>query len=403
MSADAVDSAVDVDAALSRVREGTRPVLDLIAGSPDGEVPVFSFMTGGYVSTRRYSPDSWADFPWAGFLAGRLWLLEDLYPGEGFGVGARRLCDVIGHRLSSAASKFSAAGIDVFYALCLGARVTGDPALVETALAAVRRYAENFDERLGVFFQVVGVNRAVIDTGLNLLPFYWAGAYASDLPDYATAHNRTLLRDGIIRPDGSSNQAIEYDLNSGEPRRRFTLQGWSSESTWARGQAWAVHNYTNAYEATGDKDFLEVARKAAGWYLEHLPSDLVPFYDFDDPAIPSVPKDACAAAITLNGLMRLARLDASSNGWAQSAADRILAALLRDYLSPGGVLLHGSWGRLPAEKAGAGYTRFPQEDVMPYGNYWITEALWRSARDDWSLLAHDGSWERGGRSDSPRR
>ena len=31
--------------------------------------------------------------------------------------------------------------------------------------------------------------------------------------------------------------------------------------------------------------------------------------------------------------------------------------------------------------------RFPQEDVMPYGNYWIAECLLRALSDDWSVLA----------------
>ena len=388
-----------VDDALSTVREGTRLTARLIDGTPPGEVPKFNGMTGGYSRTVPYSPDAWADFAWSGFLTGRLWLLHDLFPDDGFGEAARKVSDVIGQRLASAPPRFSAAGIDLFYGLCLGARVTGDGDLVAQALAAVRRYAENFDAGLGIFFQVAGVNRAVIDTGLNLLPFYWAAAYEPALRDFAVTHNRNLLAAGILRDDGSTNQAIEYDFATGRPARRFTLQGWSPDSTWARGQAWAMHNYTNAWEATGDEEFLDAARRASRWYVDHVPVDHVPFYDFDDPAIPTVPRDSCTAAICANALLRLARLDAQSASWARPAAEAALEALTTDYLSPGGVLLHGSWGRLPEDKAGAGYSRFPQEDVMPYGNYWIVEGLWRQVRDDWSLLAHDGSWERRSRRD----
>jgi hypothetical protein len=31
--------------------------------------------------------------------------------------------------------------------------------------------------------------------------------------------------------------------------------------------------------------------------------------------------------------------------------------------------------------------RFPQEDVMPYGNYFTTELLYRELTDDWSAFA----------------
>ena len=34
--------------------------------------------------------------------------------------------------------------------------------------------------------------------------------------------------------------------------------------------------------------------------------------------------------------------------------------------------------------------RFPQEDVMPYGNYWIAECLYRELSPDWSILSLQG-------------
>lgn len=379
-----------------RLKEGTRPILELIEQCPDGEVPVFNFMTGGYNRTAVYDPDEWATFPWAGFLAGRLWLIAHCFADQEFARAARRLTDIFGERLAARPPRFSAAGIDIFYGLCLGARITRDAVLAEKALAAVQQYARNFDQRSGIFFQVKGTNRAVIDTGLNLLPFYWASAYQPSLREYAVTHNRTLLRAGIIRDDGSTYQAIEYDTDSGMPFRHYTLQGYADKSTWARGQAWAIHNYINAYEATGDDEFLAAGRSAARWYVEHLPEDRVPFYDFDDPTISAVPKDSCSAAISANALLRLSRLDPSTVRWAESAAYGTLASLRTNYLSRGGVLLHGSWGRLRADKATAGITRFPLEEVMPYGNYWIVEMLYRLVSPDWTLLALDGASETGG-------
>jgi unsaturated chondroitin disaccharide hydrolase len=57
--------------------------------------------------------------------------------------------------------------------------------------------------------------------------------------------------------------------------------------------------------------------------------------------------------------------------------DRALEALTRDYLSPGGLLLHGSWGGLWG-RAG--------ESIMPYGNYFLIKALYRLLRPDDDLL-----------------
>jgi unsaturated chondroitin disaccharide hydrolase len=373
--------------ALSWVLAASNYVVDLLERAPDGAVPRLSYLTGAYTIDDRYLPDSWATFQWTGFLAGRLWLVGEHFGDERVRAAAGRLAWTVADRLAAGPPRFSAAGSDLFYAVCLGARVTGDDDLVEAALAAVRQYAQNFDERFGVFFQVAGVNRAVIDTGLNLLPFYWAAQYDPALRDFAVRHNVRLLEAGIVRPDGSTYQAVEFDTDTRRPQRRYNMQGYGDATTWARGQSWALHNYVNAYEATGREEFLDVARRVNRWYVDNLPAEHVPFYDFADPDVPAVPRDSCSAAIAANALLKLARFDSESAAWAQAAGDAIIDALVTNHLSPGGVLLHSSWGRLSAEKAGAGISRFPQEDVMPYGNYWIVEALYRRLHDDWSLLA----------------
>ncbi|NJC21484.1 unsaturated chondroitin disaccharide hydrolase [Arthrobacter pigmenti] len=373
--------------ALEDVRRGLEPVLQIIENSPAGSVPGFKYTTGGYRSCEAYLPHSWSTFQWVGFLTGRLWLVADHFDDQRVRAAAQKLADVVAGSLSQEPPRFSASGSDLFYASCLGARITGDAGLTDAALVATRQYSRNFDERLGVFFQVVGVNRAVIDTGLNLLPFYWSAAADPELAAIARTHNTNLLDYGIVREDGSAYQAIEFDLEAGQPARRYSMQGYSDTTTWSRGQSWAMHNYVNVYEATGDARFLDVARRVCHWYVDHLPEDHVPFYDFADPAAPAVPRDSCSATIAANALLRLARLDGESTGWAAAAADSITGELFTNYLTPGGVLLHSSWGRLPPEKAGAGFSRFPLEDVMPYGNYWIVEAAYRYLHTDWSALA----------------
>ena len=75
-------------------------------------------------------------------------------------------------------------------------------------------------------------------------------------------------------------------------------------------------------------------------------------------------------------------------GLYRNVARETLKALMSDFLSPGGVLLHGSWGRMRHVEAGKPRLgRFPQEDIMPYGNYWIAECLFRALSDDWSVLS----------------
>ena len=121
----------------------------------------------------------------------------------------------------------------------------------------------------------------------------------------------------------------------------------------------------------------------------------MPRYDYDDPERESLPFCSCAAAIATANLLRLAQWLPQRAESYRHVARETLKALIADFLTPGGVLLHGSWGRMRHVEAGKPRLgRFPQEDVMPYGNYWIAECLFRELSDDWSVLAlnpHDVS------------
>lgn len=74
---------------------------------------------------------------------------------------------------------------------------------------------------------------------------------------------------------------------------------------WARGQAWAIYGYTVVYRETLDPRYLDFVQKVTDVYLERLPEDYVPYWDFDDPNIPNVPRDASAASVTASALLEL--------------------------------------------------------------------------------------------------
>ena len=59
-------------------------------------VPRLNYMTGGYSWDDAYVWDSWANFQWVGFLAGRLWLLHLLTGEQRYGDAAMQLCERIG-------------------------------------------------------------------------------------------------------------------------------------------------------------------------------------------------------------------------------------------------------------------------------------------------------------------
>jgi unsaturated chondroitin disaccharide hydrolase len=84
------------------------------------------------------------------------------------------------------------------------------------------------------------------------------------------------------------------------------------------------------YRYTRETTFRDTARKMADWYIAHLPSDSVPYWDFSDPAIPNAPRDSSAAAAAAAGLLELSLLesDASRAARYRTAAKRALSSLL---------------------------------------------------------------------------
>lgn len=106
-----------------------------------------------------------------------------------------------------------------------------------------------------------------------------------------------------------------------------------------------------------------------------MPSDLVPYWDYDAPGIPDAPRDASAAAIAASALLELSRYTDKADGkryW--NAAEKMLNSLCSPaYLAKEGenndfILMH-SVGSLPGKS---------EVDVpLTYADYYFVEALLR--------------------------
>lgn len=375
------------------VARGADAILDELYRSGNDGYPELNGMTGGYRLVDTYKTDGLHGWQWIGFLVGKLWLLYR-YAGEArYRDGALRIAGKIGPVLAGRPATYAKEGNDTHYALCVGYEATGDEGLKNAALAATANLAPLFQPKVGIYFMAVGRDVTNIDTALNFLPCFWAERFVPGSAQRLVQHFHNVIDHGYIRPDGSTFQAVTYDLETGQPVRRHTLQGYSDASTWTRGQAWGMHNFTNAFEGTGEPRFLDMAVKLSNWYIAHLPEDWVPYYDFDDPERSTLPRDSCSAAIATNALIRLARLRPELAGSYRPVIEATLAELVDNYLTQGGVLLHGTWGheekgfsRLAPQGHVRRTGRFPQEDVMPYGNYFVSECLFRELVDEWSIL-----------------
>lgn len=213
----------------------------------------------------------------------------------------------------------------------------------------------------------------IIDNMMNLelLLKVWKMTGDEQLKDVAVTHANTTLANHF-RPDNSSFHVVDYNPADGSVLARVTHQGYSDDSAWARGQAWGVYGYTVMYRFLRDPAYLAQAEKIADYILSRLPEDMVPYWDYDDPAIPDAPRDASAAAITASALIELDGY-IPAKGYRKNA-EKILRSLAGpEYLSKpgqnGGFILMHSTGNKP---------KGAEIDVpLSYADYYFLEALGR--------------------------
>lgn len=218
----------------------------------------------------------------------------------------------------------------------------------------------------------------IIDNMMNLELLIWAGKETDNKAFYniATDHANTTMNNHF-REDYSSYHVVSYDTITGLPERKQTFQGSADESAWARGQAWALYGYTMMARETGDRSYLEQAKKVASFIMNHpnMPADKVPYWDFDAPEIPNTPRDASSAAIMASALIELSQIDksADSDKYLSYAKEQIRSLTSPAYLAEKGtncnfILKHST-----------GHFRGNSEIDVPicYADYYYIEALMR--------------------------
>ncbi|MBC7616008.1 MAG: glycoside hydrolase family 88 protein [Pedobacter sp.] len=261
-----------------------------------------------------------------------------------------------------------------------GYRLTKDTAYKGVIIQAAKSLSTRFNAKSGVIkswdhngdkwkFPVI------IDNMMNLELLFEASKFTNDqsFAKIAISHANTTMRNHF-RPDFSSWHVIDYDTLSGNVRNKLTAQGYANESAWARGQAWGLYGYTLCYRYTKNLAYLAQADGIAGFILSNkiTPADGIPYWDYNDPAIPNTSRDASAAAIIASSLYELAKYSKQGAEY-KAAADKILVSLSTLYISkPGtnyGFLLEHSTGHHPAKS---------EIDVpINYADYYYLEALLR--------------------------
>ena len=218
----------------------------------------------------------------------------------------------------------------------------------------------------------------IIDNMMNLELLFWATRVSGDSSYYkiAVTHANTTMKNHF-RPDFSSYHVINYDIETGNIREKKTAQGFANESAWARGQAWGFYGYVVMYRETKDKKYLAQAQNIAHFFLSNpnLPTDKIPYWDFNAPDMPNVLRDASAASIMASGLLELSGyVDLTSKNAYIKTAETMLKSLSNPTYKAvlgtnGGFLIQHGVGHKPAGT---------EVDVpLTYADYYYLEAMKR--------------------------
>ncbi len=218
--------------------------------------------------------------------------------------------------------------------------------------------------------------RTMMDSLMNVSLLFWASEETGD-PKYAAAaleQNKTTER-LLIRADGSSFHHYQFDPETSAPVGGLTFQGHKDGSCWSRGHAWGVYGFPMAYTHFKAKFLPEVHKAVSYFMLNHLPEDLVPYWDYDFVS-GDEPRDSSAGVISACGMLEMAKhLSEGDEAKAvyEGAAPRLLEAVIDRCTGDIGVDYDGLICHVThAKPQGAGI-----DECAPYGDYFYLEALAR--------------------------
>ncbi|MGY3238125.1 unsaturated chondroitin disaccharide hydrolase [Bradyrhizobium sp. USDA 4472] len=328
------------------------------------------------------------DGDWTGgAFVGELWLAHLADPRQ-FPIEDARAA--LSRMLPRAERLTAFKGFGFYHAGALGSILCKDENARDAALTAARSLRDMFDPHLGLIplgsdaeeANAVGASESSIDSLQATGLLYWAADELSDagMEEVANAHLRRVL-DIHVRRDNSVIQSSTLYPHTGEVLRTHTHKGYSDISTWGRAQGWAMLYTAHAAMVRPDEElWRDYAVRLLNWWIDHVPADLVAFWDFDDPAIPNTSRDTAATAIAAAAALRLASALGPERGAKYRLfAERTVTQLISKYLTPTGP----DDRRPPGMLTGGCFTRkaivrdidAAQNVELIFGSYFLFECL----------------------------
>ena len=213
----------------------------------------------------------------------------------------------------------------------------------------------------------------IIDNLINLELLFLAWELTGEDRYLAVAldHLKTTEKNHI-RDDGSVYHVVDFQEGTGQKINVAAGQGYSINSTWSRGQAWGILGFSIAYQYTRNEHYLNLFNKLLTYFLDHLPEDGVPAWDFIIDSKRKNDKDSSSTFIVSSALLKMSPLVNAdlATFYSSTAIDILNKTFQNGYISrdknyPG--LTKHSIGHRP---------RNIQVDVtLIYADYYLLQAL----------------------------
>lgn len=271
-----------------------------------------------------------------------------------------------------------------------GYKLIGSQKAKEAAIKAADQLITRFHP-VGEFIQAWGPMNApenyrlIIDCLLNLPLLYWASEETGD-PKYqeiAEKHIHTAVAN-VIREDYSTWHTFFFNMETGAPDHGATCQGYRDGSAWARGQAWGIYGMALAYRYTHREEYIDLFRHVTEYFLEHLPEDLVPYWDLEFTSGDEQPRDSSSASIAACGMLEMVKyLPEEERGYYVTVAKQLLKAVydtcaVRDFTKSNGLVLHSTYSNHSPYNT---CDHKGVDECNSWGDYFYMEALTRLTAD----------------------
>jgi rhamnogalacturonyl hydrolase YesR len=345
----------------------------MLNAHPDKSKIPFSVNPDG---TLKDMPSSW----WcSGFFSGSLWYLYEFTKNETWKKSAEIWTDAVKNEQFN--QNTHDLGFMLYCSFGNGFRLTKNEQYKEVLLTGAKSLSSRFDPKVGLLkswnsFETTYKYPVIIDNMMNLEFLLEAAKLSGNKKFYniSVSHADKTLQNHF-RKNNSCYHVICYD-STGNVLAKKNHQGYNDESSWSRGQAWALYGYTVMYRQTKQVKYLKQAQKIAAYYLNHpnLPADKIPFWDFNAPNIPNEGRDASAAAIVASALLELQQYSAKNRKlYIKTAEDMLLNLSEKPYKADQGAnnifILNHSMGAKSLGKE--------VDQPLIYADYYYLEALLR--------------------------